>query len=56
MTPIKPPLTEQQWARINGSQAGRSGYPSRYNPYFNDAELHLIWERARSAKFALHHV
>jgi len=53
MTPL--PLTEQQWAKINGERAGREGRTRRYNPYFEDAELHAIWERARATKFALHH-
>jgi hypothetical protein len=53
---MKPlPLTEQQWAKINGERAGREGYSRRYNPYFDDVELHTIWERARATKFALHH-
>ena len=58
MTPL--PLTEQQWAKINGDRAGREGRTSRYNPYFKgfndpDGSLHQIWERARATKFALHH-
>ena len=45
-------LTELQWARIHGRNAGKRGYTSRYNPYiegFNDTnkELHNAWENAR---------